>query len=326
MNKITYNSFWNKKTSSVFTIVTTIYNRVDYLIRPLESVKNQSFRDFEYVIVDDGSEESPDAIVEKYMEDVDFPVLYIKKENGGAHSARNVGVSKARGKYIAILDSDDEFLPNALAIYNEVWESISPDTFDQYREVVARDCDEKGNILSCEYPKGINLLPKEKAEILAQGTGEHISVNRADILKNNPFPEPKGVKFVDESISWRILNQKYRSFYINDVVYKYYRDIPDSLTHSIGKKKNIQHCINFLWNFGYQFYNRKKLKLNLKYSIKCCLLYLMFYDVLKFRKSIPQYKWLCEFKSSNVSDLIFLVILKFPSFILAIIYNKKRMI
>ncbi len=99
---------------SLFTIVTPVYNRRETPPRTLESVAGQTSKNLEHIIVDDGSSDPCDDLVERYLSDAEYPVLYVKKENGGVHTARNIAIERARETYAVFLDSDDEIVPNAL--------------------------------------------------------------------------------------------------------------------------------------------------------------------------------------------------------------------
>lgn len=324
INNYYTNKAWQNRNIPVFSIVTAVYNRIEHLSRPLDSVSCQTFRDFEYIIIDDGSEESPDKIIFDYMEKQDFPVMYVKKDNGGAHTARNIGIKNARGEYLLILDSDDELVPNALEKYYEAWMSIDQNIRGEYREVVARNIDEYGNQLSTPYPDDINLMPKYTALRIANKTGQHISVNRTSVLKENPFPEPEGVKFVNECILWKNLDSKYRSYYINEVLYVYYRDIPDSLTHTKGKKKNTQHCINWLWFYIKTIESYGKYYMIDKEMVSSCLYYSIYLQVLTLNRAVPKYDWFLNKKFSFKCRLL-VYCFYLPSVIVALWYKKNMM-
>lgn len=93
----------------LFSVVIPLYNKADTIERTLRSVAGQVFRDFEVVVVDDGSKDDGAAIVERFE---GLPSLRaIRQTNAGVSVARNKGVAEARGKYIAFLDADDEWLP-----------------------------------------------------------------------------------------------------------------------------------------------------------------------------------------------------------------------
>ena len=94
-------------------IIIPTYNRADLLPRAIDSVLKQSYRNWEAVIIDDGSTDETEKVVKRYT---DTRIHYIKhKLNPGIPAARNTGIKKSKGKYIALLDSDDEWLPQKLA-------------------------------------------------------------------------------------------------------------------------------------------------------------------------------------------------------------------
>jgi glycosyltransferase involved in cell wall biosynthesis len=97
-----------------FSVVIPVYNRAKSVGPTLESVRDQTFRDFECIVVDDGSadgEELHGAV--EALHDPRF--RYVRRENGGGGAARNTGIDEAKGEFIAFLDSDDRWLPEKLA-------------------------------------------------------------------------------------------------------------------------------------------------------------------------------------------------------------------
>ena len=96
-----------------FTIIVPVYNVEHYLQRCIESVLTQSYRDFELILVDDGSKDNSGTICDEYAKK-DNRVRVFHKENEGVSSARNVGLDEAEGEYITFVDSDDYLLPTAL--------------------------------------------------------------------------------------------------------------------------------------------------------------------------------------------------------------------
>ncbi len=92
------------------SVIIPTYNRADFIKDAVESVLCQTYKDFEIIIVDDGSTDSTKDVLQKFHN----KITYIYKSNGGAASARNVGINHAQGEYIAFLDSDDLWLPERL--------------------------------------------------------------------------------------------------------------------------------------------------------------------------------------------------------------------
>jgi glycosyltransferase involved in cell wall biosynthesis len=95
------------------TVVLPTYNRAAFLPDAFASIANQTFTDWELVVVDDGSTDGSREIVERYVSAHDR-ARYVYQENRGAYGARNRGVDEATGKYIAFFDSDDLWLPHHL--------------------------------------------------------------------------------------------------------------------------------------------------------------------------------------------------------------------
>lgn len=103
-----------------FSVVIPAYNRARVLPGAIDSVLQQTDQDFEIIVVDDGSTDNPRAVVEDFH---DPRIRYEWKENGGGGSARNRGIDRARGRFVAFLDSDDVFLPHHLAAMRRIVES-----------------------------------------------------------------------------------------------------------------------------------------------------------------------------------------------------------
>lgn len=95
-----------------FSIIIPTYNRAPTLSRAINSVLHQSFQDHEIIVVDDGSTDNTGEILQSNF--IEYHITYYKIENGGVTAARNYGVSKAKGKFLVFLDSDDMLSPQYL--------------------------------------------------------------------------------------------------------------------------------------------------------------------------------------------------------------------
>jgi glycosyltransferase involved in cell wall biosynthesis len=103
-----------------FSIVVANYNKERYLHTALESIINQSFEDYEVIVVDDGSTDNSVKLIQERSPRFQGKLICICQSNKGVASARNVGVSRARGQYVAFLDSDDYWHPDRLKRHAEV--------------------------------------------------------------------------------------------------------------------------------------------------------------------------------------------------------------
>lgn len=221
-----------------FTIFTPTYNRAHLLPRLYNSLCRQSFRDFEWICVDDGSTDNTQEVMEKLMEENvslanTFPIRYYKKKNGGKHTAINKGIQVAKGELFFIADSDDLLPPNALKSVFDIWESIKDDSsfggvcgFDK---IVGRD-----EIIGSGFPNKVKLatytLPDKTTIQYIDGTnisirfglgitGDMKEVFRTSVLREFPFPEIDREKFCPEVLVWNRIATKYKLRYINQAIY-----------------------------------------------------------------------------------------------------------
>ena len=111
---------------SVLTVVVPVYNMERYLPRCVESLQNQTVKDIEIILVDDGSPDQCPLLCEEYAKK-DKRIRVIHKKNGGLSSARNAGLDAASGKYLAFLDADDSVEPS---MYEELLEVIIRENID----------------------------------------------------------------------------------------------------------------------------------------------------------------------------------------------------
>ena len=108
----------------MISVIVPVYNAEKYLKKCLDSLVNQSYKDLEIILVNDGSQDGSEKICKDY-EEKDSRIILINKNNGGPSSARNSGIEKANGEYLSFIDSDDYL---ALDFYEKL-EDIEIDVF-----------------------------------------------------------------------------------------------------------------------------------------------------------------------------------------------------
>ena len=109
------------------SIIVPVYNVEKYIERCLKSLVNQTLQDIEIIIVNDGSQDKSEEIIEKYVKENHNKIKYYEKSNGGLSSARNYGIEYATGEYIAFLDSDDYVETN---MYEEMYNLAKKENAD----------------------------------------------------------------------------------------------------------------------------------------------------------------------------------------------------
>ena len=266
----------------ITTVVTPTYNRGYLLGRLFESLKLQTNLDFEWIIVNDGSADNTDDLVRDFMKTSPFKVTYIKKENGGKHTALNAAYDSISTPITFIVDSDDYLTIDAI-------QTIA-DTYNKYKD----EKDLCGFSFLRGKPGGGYLSDSGVPENSMKESYVECRMNRGiggdmaeawitKCLIENPFPVYQGERFLSEDIIWVQLSYKYKMRFFNKVIYMSdYLD--DGLTKN-RRKHNISSpngCVKRAEVF---------LKANTKWKIKIVsMLQLQIYGRFagKSRKELKQ--------------------------------------
>lgn len=249
------------------TILTSTYNRAGTLCKLFESLLSQTILDFEWIVIDDGSTDKTESIIQKMIgNNPPFRIRYYYQENGGKHRAINRGLEIASGEYIFFVDSDDYLPKNSIEIVlKHIATLISSDK--KFIGVSGLKAYPNGTIVGRTFKgnyRDCTDLERYKHNII----GDKAEVYKLDILKDYRFPEVEGENFITEAVLWnRIAKEGYYLRHFNEVIY-YCEYLEDGLT------KNID--MNFVNNFkGYTMYVTELIEyeLPLKIKIKAVLAY-----------------------------------------------------
>jgi glycosyltransferase involved in cell wall biosynthesis len=191
-----------------FSIITTTYNRAHLIIKAIESVLTQTFTDFEYIIVNDGSSDNTAEIIQSFT---DPRIKYFLIANSERGFARNYGIKKSSGKYISILDSDDYYLPNQLqSAYDFILKKRNPAFFFQGNQTV----DINGKfIYSVNFPKD-RIIENLCQNNVACPMGGFI---RSDVMHENLFDEDYNFKIAEDLYVWLKIGAKHGIQFNNSI-------------------------------------------------------------------------------------------------------------
>ena len=222
----------------MFTVFTATYNRAHTLPRVYHALAAQTFRDFEWLIIDDGSTDGTGDLVAGWQAEADFPIRYFWQPNGGKHIATNHGVAEARGTLFLTLDSDDECVPEALERFKYHWDSIPTEQCAQFSGVTALARNQYGNIVGSCFPHV--LTDSESLEIHYKYgvTGEKWGFQCTDVMREFPFPDLPGVGYLPESVVWYQIAAKYKTRFVNEVLRIYYQEDKSDGAHGYTHSNN----------------------------------------------------------------------------------------
>lgn len=229
------------------SIITPTYNRAGTLYRCYESLSEQTFRNFEWIIVDDGSTDETSKTVSTWQRESSLNIIYVQKPNGGKPSAVNHGVKFAIGEMCAILDSDNAIAYDGLKTLVDAWETISPNLREGYWCVCALAADAVTiKVIGDLFPLNHITITGGEFQFKYKITGEKFGLMRTALLKNNPYPEAAGYKFVPESYIWNRLGRQYKYICINTVALIYYTPTGSGFGNLSGKANHIRNAMGLI--------------------------------------------------------------------------------
>ncbi len=224
------------------SIVTPTYNRARLLSGCYASLCRQPDFDFEWIIVDDGSTDETEETVRGFEQEK-FPIIYVKKPNGGKHTALNAAHGHMRGKYTLILDSDDRLTDDAAALIKSEWSR-----WDEERSVgivtfLKGGAVNEPNCVVAEWSTPADIMRCRRKCLRSSDCCEVI---RTELFKKYPFPVFEGERFLAEGALWNRVSLESRCVYINRVIYicEY---LEDGLTKS-GRAMRIRNPLGGMYN------------------------------------------------------------------------------
>lgn len=217
------------------TVFTPSYNRANLLFRLYQSLVNQTYKNFEWLIIDDGSKDQTEGVVDSFIKENKIVIRYFKMPNGGKHRAINKGVEMAKGELFYIVDSDDFLTEDSVEKIAFYANSIKDN--DCFCGVAGLRC----------YPDGKNIAVKKEFSVIDSDDikiSKYLDGDRAQAyftkcLKEFPFPEFENETFISESIVWYRMAQKYKVRFFFDAIY-----ITEYLQDGLTKNVRRLHRIN----------------------------------------------------------------------------------
>jgi glycosyltransferase involved in cell wall biosynthesis len=201
----------------MITVFTPTYNRAHLLHDVYDSLLKQTFTDFEWVVVDDGSKDDTPAVMQRFLDEGKINIRFFSQQNGGKHRAINHGVKEAKGELFFILDSDDVLPSNALERVNHYYSQIKDD--DSFAGVSGVRVYDNGKRIGGET--SFTVLDCSYADLSMKYHiyGDMAEVYRTEIMKEFPFPSFENERFCPEGLVWNRIATKYKLRYFNEGIY-----------------------------------------------------------------------------------------------------------
>lgn len=246
----------------LLTVFTPSYNRAYTLHKCYESLKRQSCKDFKWLIIDDGSTDNTNELVEKWKsENNDFEITYIYQKNQGMHGAHNTAYENIDTELNVCIDSDDYMPDDGVKRIKEKWEKVKHNK--KIAGLIGLDSYENGDIIGEKFPDKLKKSTLFEINNKYKIPGDKKLAYRSELTKKFPYPIFADEKYVGLAYKYYKLDEEYELATINEVlcVVEYLED---------GSSKNMlkQYKRNPKGFAFYRIENIKNSKASLKFKVK----------------------------------------------------------
>lgn len=248
----------------ILTIFTPAYNRAHTIERTYESLCRQTCKDFEWLIVDDGSSDNTRALVEGWMKENKIPIRYIYQQNQGMHGAHNTAYRNIETELNTCIDSDDYMPDDAVDKIITFWKRNGS---NRYAGLIGLDRTEDGKIIGTKFPENMNSTTLY-GFYARGGKGDKKLVYRTEVIRQYPeYPLFDGERYISLGYKYQLIDQDYELLTMNEslVVVEYQAD---------GSSRNMYKQY---WNNpkGFAFIRKADMKLmpGWKRKFRACIHY-----------------------------------------------------
>lgn len=216
------------------SIIVPVYNVEKYLDKCLERILNSTYKDFELIVINDGTKDNSEQIITKYLDNEEYKdkITYISKENSGLSDTRNLGMSKAKGEYIAFVDSDDY-------IETTMYETMMNKALEKNYDIVACDVklvyedSDKEKVISSAYEKDLFNKDEIKQTMLTYYPVVWNKIYKKSLLEGIEFS--KGVWYEDMEFNLKVYPRINSIGVVKEPLYNYLQR-GNSITYTYNDK------------------------------------------------------------------------------------------
>ncbi len=199
----------------ILTVFTPAFNRAQTIRRTYESLCRQTCKDFEWLVIDDGSTDNTRQLVEGWMKEGIIPIRYVYQENQGMHGAHNTAYKNINTELNTCIDSDDWMPDDAVEKIVTFWKKYGS---DQVAGIVGLDATIDGKIIGSTFPEGLRETTLRGYYEDLKGSGDKKLVYRTSIICNTPeYPLFGGERYVGLVYKYHIVDEHYPLLVSNEV-------------------------------------------------------------------------------------------------------------
>lgn len=201
--------------SKSLTVFTPAYNRAHTIGRTYQSLLRQTCKDFEWLVIDDGSTDNTAELVEGWVKEARIPIRYIRQENQGMHGAHNTAYRNISTELNTCIDSDDFMPDDAVEKIVRFWKEHGS---DKYAGMVGLDQTEDGKIIGAPFPEPLKETTLQ-GYYANGGSGDKKLVYKTDVIKRYPeYPLFEGERYVGLAYKYMLIDQDYKLLTLNEAL------------------------------------------------------------------------------------------------------------
>ena len=213
----------------IFTVFTPTYNRAHTIHRVYNSLISQTFNNFEWLIIDDGSIDNTYEVIKKWQNDSPFPIRYYYQNNTGMLPSVRKGLELAKGEFFLKADSDDSFKKETLYEFYEGWRSIPLSERHRFAGVTCLVEKENGEVIGDRFPEENFDSTRAALFFRHKVKGEKWGFNRTEVMLTAPIPEEHGRNYA-MGLVLQSIGEVYKTRFINKSLRIYHQDAGEQIS------------------------------------------------------------------------------------------------
>ncbi|MCM3253617.1 glycosyltransferase family 2 protein [Priestia aryabhattai] len=265
------------------SIIVPVYNVEKYVGKCLHSLVNQTLKDIEIIIVNDGSTDNSQVIIDDYVKNYGNKLVSLNKKNGGLSDARNFGLKHAKGEYVGFIDSDDWVELNMYEkLYNHCQETNA--------DIIISDFifEPDNSIIHANLKNGVEINLKSNPELLLIEPSVCNKLFKRSLFYENNIEFPYGLFHEDRLAISKLYYHAEKIYYVKEAFYHYLKHRENSITTSVNMKK--YNDIIILLNEVDQFFIEKDISPYIRQSLDTLFLNLYIAFCTRAISEIPDKK------------------------------------
>ena len=237
-----------------FTVFTPVYNCEDTIERVYKCLLNQTFKDFEWLIINDGSTDHSHNVISSIVNDASIKINYINNANNQHKMGCFMqAIDLADGEFFLTFDADDECADEALEVFNNEYNSIPEEMKTHISAVTALCVNQHGKQIGDAYPTQPYFSTTFESYVIDKVLGEKWGFTKTNVLRQISYSQAFiSNGFMPEGLIWNLLALNgYKTKYINTPLRIYYVGLGNSITSSGFKKTALGNATQYIANFNW---------------------------------------------------------------------------